>query len=130
MAFPTLRPTSREYSPGDWPIKRFNSQSGAEIRILYGTQRINVKMSLTYENIEDVYALEFLNDYDAQYGTMRTFVLPVEVRAGWAFSAPGVPSGMAAPAGGGWRYESEPQVRNVRPGRSSVTVNLVGVVNG
>jgi hypothetical protein len=127
MAFPTLRPTSREYSPGDWPTKRFNSQSGAEIRFLYGNQRTNAKLSLTYENIEDANALAFLDDYDAQYGTLRTFRLPVEVRAGWAYSGEGVRSGMAAPANGGWRYESEPQVRNVKPGRSSVTVNLVAV---
>jgi hypothetical protein len=36
MAFPTLTPTSREFTPGAWPIKNYNSQSGAEIRILYG----------------------------------------------------------------------------------------------
>ena len=36
MAFPTLQPTSRDFSPGYWPIKRYNSQSGAEVRILYG----------------------------------------------------------------------------------------------
>ena len=53
MAFPTLQPTSRDFSPGDWPIKRYNSQSGAEVRILYGSRRTNAKLSLGYDNISD-----------------------------------------------------------------------------
>lgn len=120
MAFPSLTPTSREFAPGDWPIKRFNSQSGSEIRILYGNQRTNAKLGLGYDNITDSEAQQFLADYDAQFGTLRTFDLPVEVVTGTSVA-------MQAPAGTKWRYETEPQVRSVRPGISSVTVNLVAV---
>jgi hypothetical protein len=124
MAFPTLPPTSRDFSPGDWPIKRFNSQSGAEIRILYGSQRTNAKISLGYENISDTNAQLFLDDYAAQLGTLRTFNLPAAARTGWSGST----NSLDAPAGTKWRYEGEPSVRAVRPGRSSVTVNLVAVI--
>jgi hypothetical protein len=124
MAFPTLRPTSRDFSPGDWPIKRFNAQSGAEVRILYGSQRTNAKISLGYDNISDANAQLFLTDYAAQIGTLRTFDLPSAVRTGWT----GTASSLDAPPGTKWRYESEPAVRAVRPGRSSVTVNLVAVI--
>jgi len=124
MAFPTLQPTSRDFSPGDWPIKRFNSQSGAEVRILYGSQRTNAKISLGYDNISDANAQLFLDDYAAQIGTLRTFDLPDAVRTGWT----GTAASIDAPTGAKWRYESEPSVRAVRPGRSSVTVNLVAVI--
>ncbi len=124
MAFPSLQPTSREFSPGDWPVKRFNAQSGAEVRILFGTQRTNAKLSLGYENISDSNAQLFLDDYVAQYGTLRTFTLPSAARTGWTGSS----SSIDAPTGAAWRYEGEPQVRSVRPGRSSVTVNLVAVI--
>ena len=124
MAFPTLPPTSRDFSPGDWPIKRFNSQSGAEIRILYGSQRTNAKISLGYGNISDTDAQLFLDDYAAQLGTLRTFNLPAAARSGWSGST----NSLDAPAGTKWRYEGEPSVRAVRPGRSSVTVNLVAVI--
>jgi hypothetical protein len=124
MAFPTLQPTSRDFSPGDWPIKRFNSQSGAEVRILYGSQRINAKISLGYDNISDANAQLFLDDYATQIGTLRTFDLPAAVRTGWSGSA----GSIDAPPGAKWRYELEPAVRAVRPGRSSVTVNLVAVI--
>jgi hypothetical protein len=124
MAFPTLQPTSRDFSPGDWPIKRYNAQSGAEVRILYGSRRTNAKLSLGYDNITDANAQLFLEDYAAQYGTFFTFALPSAVRAGWS----GVEASMDAPPNAAWRYEGEPQVRSVRPGRSSVTVNLVAVI--
>ena len=124
MAFPTLQPTSRDFSPGDWPIKRFNSQSGAEVRILYGSQRTNTKIDLGYDNISDANAQLFLDDYAAQIGTLRTFDLPDAVRTGWT----GAAASIDAPAGAKWRYESEPSVKAVRPGRSSVTVNLVAVI--
>jgi hypothetical protein len=64
MPFPVLRPTSRDFKPGDYPIKAYNAQSGAEVRILYGDTRSKAE---------------------------------------------------------------SPQVTSVRPGRSSVRVNLVGV---
>lgn len=121
MTFPALTPTSREFSPGDWPNKRFNSQSGAEVRILYGTQRTNAKLTFNYDNISDTVAQQFLTDYDAQLGTLRTFNLPANVLTGTTVA-------MQAPAGAKWRYDSEPQIRSVRPGISSVTVNLVAVL--
>lgn len=121
MTFPLLTPTSREFAPGDWPVKRFNSQSGSEIRILYGNQRSNAKLNLGYDNISDSDAQQFLTDYDAQLGTSRTFNLPSEVLTGTTVA-------MRAPAGAKWRYDAEPQIRSVRPGINSVTVNLVAVI--
>jgi hypothetical protein len=124
MAFPTLTPTSREFSPGAWPIKNYNAQSGAEIRILYGSQRTNAKLGLSYENVTDANAQLFIDDFNSNIGTLRTFTLPSATRNGWNGSA----ETLDAPLGTKWRYESEPQIRSVRPGRSSVTVNLVAVI--
>ena len=124
MAFPALKPTGREFNPGNWPIKTFNAQSGAEVRILYGNRRTNATLSLSYDNISDSNAQLFLTDYNDQIGTLRTFTLPADVRAGWT----GTTAVMDAPPSARWRYESAPVVQAVRPGRSSVTVNLVAVI--
>lgn len=123
MAFPDLRPAAREFTPGDWPSKRFNSQSGSEIRVLYGSRRINAKLSLTFENITDANAQAFLVDYTAQYGTFKTFTLPASVFAGWTADR----TSINAPVGTAWRYDSEPKVQSVFPGRSTVQVTLVAV---
>ena len=124
MAFPTLTPTSREFTPGAWPIKTYSAQSGAEVRILYGSAQTNAKLSLGYDNVTDANAQLFIEDYSANIGTLRTFTLPAAVRNGWNGSA----ASLDAPPGTRWRYEGEPQLRSVRPGRSSITVNLVAVL--
>ena len=123
MAFPSLTPTGRQFTPGDFPSQRFNSQSGAEVRILYGSQRVNATLSLSYANVTDANAESFLDDYSAQLGTFRTFTLPSAVFEGWS----GTVSKLDAPSGTKWRYDAEPQVQAVRPGISSVTVSLRAV---
>lgn len=123
MAFPSLTPTGRQFTPGDFPNKRFNAQSGAEIRVLYGARRVNAVLSLSYANVSDANAELFLDDFNAQLGTFRSFTLPLAVFEGWS----GTTSKLDAPSGTKWRYDAEPQVQAVRPGISSVTVSLRAV---
>ena len=123
MAFPSLTPTGRQFTPGDFPSKTYNSQSGAEVRILYGSRRVNATLSLSYANVTDANAESFLDDYSDQLGTFRTFTLPSAVFEGWSGSA----ATLDAPAGTKWRYDGQPQIQAVRPGISSVTVALRAV---
>lgn len=123
MAFPSLTPTARQFSPGNFPSKQFSTQSGAEIRILYGAQRVNATMQLTFSNIVDTNVSLFLQDYAEQLGTFRTFTLPSTAFDGWQ----GTDGDLDAPSGTSWRYEAEPQVQAVRPGISTVTVSLRAV---
>ena len=123
MAFPSLTPTGRQFTPGHFPSNTYNSQSGAEERILYGSRRVNAVLSLSYANVTDANAESFLDDFNAQLGTFRTFTLPSSVFEGWT----GTASALDAPSGTKWRYDAEPQVQAVRPGISSVTVSLRAV---
>lgn len=123
MAFPTITPTSREFSPGDWPVKRFNAQSGTEVRILYGNLRSNAKLQLTYDNITNAVGQTFLDDYNSTYGTLRTFNLPTQIFTGWPNN-----TGLNAPTGTRWRYESEPRITHFYAGRCSVSISLVAVL--
>jgi len=124
MAFPTLKPTSRSFDPGNWPVKTFRSQSGAEVRILYGSARVDLQLELSYDNITDSQAEEFLTHFDETLGTFRTFQVPSAVRTGWSGTADSLDvSGSQA-----WRYSDSPKVTAIRPGVSSVQVKLVGVL--
>jgi hypothetical protein len=123
VAFPALKPTARDFDPGDWPVKTYNAQSGAEIRILYGDTRTQMKLSLNYDNISDTQADLFLSHYNEVKGTYNTFDISTEAKTGWT----GATSSIDAGTGNKWRYADPPQVTAVRPGRSSVRVNLVGV---
>lgn len=129
--FPTLVPTSRTFESGDYPVKTFKAQNGSEHRILYGSNRTNMKLSLNYANITDSEAELFLDHFDAVQGTFQTFELAAKrvsngsARGGWEGSF----SALSADVQGNrYRYEGPPQVAQVRPGISTVTVNLIGVL--
>jgi hypothetical protein len=128
MPYPALSPTSRSFDPGDWPVRTYNAQSGVEVRILYGSKRYNLRLQLTYANIPDSSATEFLTHFDETTGTFSTFTFStsagVAIYDGWRGSA----TVLTPPLGVNWRYESAPQVESVRPGISTVTVSLVGVL--
>lgn len=124
MAFPSLTPTSRNFNPGDYPIRQFRSQSGAEVRILYGDSRTGMTLELSYDNISDANAEAFLTHYNDVKGTYNTFTIPTAVKTGWTGTASAIDvSGVNA-----WRYSEAPGITAVRPGRSSVRVQLVGVL--
>ena len=125
MAFPILRPTSREVSAGEYPVKTFKAQSGAEVRILYGSKRTGMSIDLSYENIPDTSADDFVTHYDEVKGTFDTFTLPTEVLTGWSGAASTLD---ATGTGNRWRYSDTPSISSVSPGRSSVRVKLVGVL--
>lgn len=124
MAYPSHKPTTRNFTAGDYSYKTFKSQSGKETRILYGDKRTGMALSLSYENIADTAADDFITHYDEVKGGFSTFSLPDEVNTGWS----GLTTAMSVPAGNNWRYDGPPAISAVRPGISSVTVKLVGVL--
>ena len=82
MPYPTLKPAARSYNPGNYAVKTYNSQSGVEVRLLYGSKRYNVQLQLTYNNISDVDAQKFLVHFDETKGTYSTFKFSTEARGG------------------------------------------------
>lgn len=124
MAFPTLTPSSRNYASGDYPVKTFRAQSGAESRILYGSRRTGMTLDLQYDNITDANAELFLDHYDETKGTYITFTLPTVALTGWS----GNKDAIDVATGNAWRYDGPPQITNVRPGVSSVQIKLIGVL--
>ena len=126
MAFPALVPTSRSFESGKYPVKTFKAQNGKEHRILYGSNRTNMKLSLSYANITDANAELFLDHYDEVQGTFQTFSVGQEAgKGGWKGNQDAIG---AVTHGNTYRYESAPQLVQVRPGISTVTVNLIGVL--
>ena len=120
-AFPGLVPTSRSFDPGDFPIKTYNAQNGAEVRIKYGNRRINRKLQLTYANVTDTEIVKFIDHYADAGGTLNTFEVPLTTFDGWEGG-----KGRLTPGGPlAYRYAKPPVMTQVAKGRSTVTVDLV-----
>lgn len=124
MAYPSHAPTGRTFNAGDYSYKAFQSQSGKEVRILYGDKRTGMTLDLRYDNISDTKADDFIAHYDEVKGGFTSFTLPAAFRTGWD----GDTAAIDAATGNQWRYSDPPAITSVRPGISSVTVRLVGVL--
>ena len=122
MTFPALAPSSRTFDPGDYPVKAFKAQNGSEFRLLYGSKRVGMKMSLEYTNIPDAAAELFLTHFHAMQGTFRQFSIVAATKSGWAGDQGAID---AERWGSAWRYEGSPQVKSVYPGVSNVRVDLI-----
>jgi hypothetical protein len=124
MAYPAFAPTSRSFAAGDYQYKTYKAQNGKEVRILYGDKRTGMTLDLGYDNIADTAADDFIAHYDETKGGFASFTLPDAFRTGWTGDA----AAIDAATGNQWRYDGPPAITSVRPGISSVTVKLVGVL--
>lgn len=133
--FPQLVPTARSMSPGDFASKVFRSQSGVESRVQYGNKASNKTMDLEYNNITEAHAALIHDHYLACNGTLYYFGLPQKPKSGNETFNVNDSSGStsnrfsATPFGLRYRYAEPPQFNSVKPGRMSVTVKLIGVLD-
>lgn len=122
MSYPALIPSGRSFGAGDFPVKAYKAQDGAEVRLLYGNKRVGMSLSLNYDNIPDSSAALFIEHYHEMKGTYQQFVLGTPAKGGWGSDLKWLG---AVEWGSMWRYASEPKVQSVRPGVSTVSVELV-----
>ena len=133
--FPELVPTARSMSPGDFAGKVFRSQSGVEARVQYGNKAFDKTLDLEYSNITETDAAAIHDHYLACNGTLYYFSLSTKARSGNETFHVNDSSGStsnrfsAAPFGLRYRYAEPPQFSSVKPGRMSVTVKLIGVLD-
>ncbi len=126
IPFPAVKPTSRSYSPGNYPIAEFKSLNGSTTRLIYGNRRSQAELSLGFSNITDENAALILRNYEQ--------VTPTDDWVGFtnATGSLGAAGDLVAylqeTGGSGlrWRYSGPPDVQSVVPGRSTVRVKFVG----
>ena len=68
IPFPNIKPSAREYSPGEFPQTIFQAQNGASVAIKFGNLRVNAKLRLTFQNISDLEASRILRCYELVNG--------------------------------------------------------------
>lgn len=134
--FPSITPTSRSLTAGDFPGATFSAQNGVQVRVQYGNQRRNVELSLSFDNITDANAALIYDHYNSCRGTLGVF--DVAANSLTQSGNPGFHSGTTStstnrfsvtPYGMKYRYAEPPQFNSVKPGRMSATIKLVGVLD-
>ena len=134
ITFPVdITPTSRNYSPGEFPQSVFEAQNGAKTVLRYGNKRVNASLSLSFKNITDNQAAEILANYE-------------NINSDWDyldFNGTDVLKGIEpttstlktyvreSNSGLRWRYAKAPQVSSgTYPGVSNVSCSFVACLDG
>jgi len=134
ITFPVdITPTSRNYSPGEFPQSVFEAQNGAKTVLRYGNKRVNASLALSFKNITDNQAAEILASYE-------------NINSDWDylnFNGTDVLKGIEpttstlktyvkeSTSGLRWRYAKAPQVSSgTYPGVSNVSCSFVACLDG
>lgn len=129
VAFPTIKPTGRSYSPGEYPQTSFEAQNGAVTVVRFGSRRVNSSLELKFDNITDGEASSILANYERvnRVWDYVTFTLN-----DGSVGASSLANYIQESGGSGlrWRYEGPPTVSSIKPGISSVSCKFVGVLDG
>ena len=122
-AYPSLCPTRRSWTPGNYPTRRFTAVNGAGTTRIYGTRAFDATLQLEYL-LGDADLTALLQCYNTARGTFDELVLPTETFVGLSADVQEeIPDYLT------WRWSDTPQIESVAPGRSRVRVNLVGTLD-
>ena len=124
-------PTSRSFRAGKWPITAATSQSGVRSKRLWGNLASGGLLSLTYANIPDDVAEDFIDRWQQTKGGLD--YLETTSGSGIQSTDPmfdGMSNDMkaeilSATTGARWTYAQEPIVESVAPNISTVKIELI-----
>ena len=122
-----VTPSTRSYSPGEYPQVEFEAQNGVKTVIRYGKNRTGSSLSLGFDNILDSDAAAILQNYE-------------DINSIWdevTFSGTNVINGADSALQSyflertelKWRYDGPPEVTSVYPGRSNVQCKFVACLD-
>ena len=141
--FPNIAPTQRTYTPGVFPMREFQGLNGAVTELQYGSKEVDSKLEMTFQNITDDEAMLIFENYlTVSNGRVsrtgeQDYVLldppsshPVLAGIGNEELRDRIAERPLNNAPLRYRYAGPPTITSVFPGRSSVTVELRGYLEG
>lgn len=118
--FPSLTPSTRTLSYGDYSQTTYEGVSGVNVRFKYGADRLQQVLTIGYQYLTESQMQQLLDHYDGQQGSLIAFALSAEVWAGYAtVPVPAVDYE--------WRYTGPFDVTLASPMRYNTTIELVSV---
>jgi hypothetical protein len=105
--FPALIPSTRTYSPGEYPHTPHPLLSGSEIRVRHSNVVIGCRLRLAFTAASSADVVAVRNHYNDRQGGFLPFAIPDDLLSGVTTPAD------FTPAGHQWRYASRPRVVDV-----------------
>jgi len=132
--FPNIKPTSRSYTPGNYPQVEFVAQNGAKSVLRYGDKKVDAKLTLGFTNITDSQANEILEKYE-EVNSVYNFINFPSSSALAGINDLGLKRKFGEKDTSGntllrYRFDGPPTVTSVRPGRSNVQCKFVACLDG
>jgi hypothetical protein len=121
--FPRIKPTTRAFKLGSFPVKVYRALSGATVKRAFGNRATGYELQLGFDNITDATTEQLLDHYNSTSGGFDRFTLPADLFAGMTTGLRGY---IQAPASIRWEYAGPPEVESVYTGRSRVSITLLG----
>tara|TARA_R110001592_G_scaffold71021_7_gene217336 strand:+ start:3223 stop:3597 length:375 start_codon:yes stop_codon:yes gene_type:complete len=121
--FPSVSPTKRKFTPGEYPVRRFDSISGAGTTRLYGSKAFNATLDLEFVQ-DDAGTASILKSWNDSLGGAKILTLPATVFEGINGPQDQIPTYL------NWRWGKVPVVNSLFPGRSRIQVALVATLDG
>jgi len=120
--FPAATPTAMDFTAPEFPVKSNTSLSGVVSRRIFGNRGSRSVLSLSFDNITDIVAAEFLDTWNEAKGQLESLTIPAAVFTGAELAL------TTYLENGGddliWHFAEPPQLQRVKPGVSSVRVTL------
>ena len=138
--FPSIKPTGRNFTLGEYPTKIYRSLSGKTVRRSFGNRPFGATLEMVFENVNETVLSLIYAHYHGQCGNTEGFSLSNETLAGLDSSSntfaqlkAGDPYIILQQAGIGsgnpttmlWFYESAPEVESKYRNLSTISVKLV-----
>ena len=125
--FPALIPSTRTYSPGEFPHTPHSTYSGEQVRVRHSNAVMGVRLRLFFPAITTTELLQVKAHHAGQSGGFLPFQIPDELLSGVTTPADFTPRGQQ------WKYVGRVQVKDIPVEGSSpsnlhdVTVELEAV---
>lgn len=121
--FPAIAPSSRTFTPGDYPHSPFVALSGEQSRVRHSDAVLGASLELEFIRLTEAERLSIETHYLGQYGEMDSFPLPPETFSGFN------PYDFIEGAGL-WRYAEPPEIEDFCGPTHDVRVRLVSAPGG
>jgi len=128
MSFPALIPSSRRFTPSQFPVTRHKFMTGQKQSMLFASNAYKAELRLVYANRTPTEIALFMAHYDKQDGTHSSFKFPgkwaEQVWGGW--DSVNKDEKILA-INGRWRYAAPPRITQQRGKVATAEVVLLQV---